>query len=182
MQREIVTPADPADTALADLKDWLAITTSREDALLAGLLGAALETCEAFTRRAVLEATYEEVHRAATGWQTLGLVPVRAITQVERIAQDGSRQPLASDSYLLDIVGGETGRFRLLAPADTGEVAVRYVAGLAPGWAGLPAGLRQGMLRLAAHHYQARGEDPADALPPAAVAAMWHPWRRLRVA
>jgi len=43
----------------------------------------------------------------------------------------------------------------------------------------LPEPLRQGIVRLAAHLYTVRGE--AEAPPPACVAALWRPWRRLRL-
>jgi hypothetical protein len=43
----------------------------------------------------------------------------------------------------------------------------------------VPEPLRQGIVRLAAHLYAARGE--VEAVPPAAVAALWRPWRRVRL-
>jgi hypothetical protein len=38
------------------------------------------------------------------------------------------------------------------------------------------------VLRLAAHFYTYRTDAGAQAEPPAAVAALWRPWRRLRLA
>ena len=55
-------------------------------------------------------------------------------------------------------------------------------AGLAADWAGLPDGLRHGVIRLAAHHYRERDAASAAASPPAAVAALWRPWRAMRLA
>lgn len=49
MKRAIVAAATLAPAALAELKDWLGITTTGEDTSLAAQLRAALETCEAFT-------------------------------------------------------------------------------------------------------------------------------------
>jgi uncharacterized phiE125 gp8 family phage protein len=70
----------------------------------------------------------------------------------------------------------------VLRPGIAGRVAVRFTAGLAPDWAALPEALRHGVLRLAAHQYRQREGDQQSALPPAAVAALWRPWRRLRLA
>lgn len=47
-------------------------------------------------------------------------------------------------------------------------------------WSALPEALRHGVIRLAAHLYR-EGEGAAAAAPPAAVAALWRPWRRMRL-
>jgi len=69
----------------------------------------------------------------------------------------------------------------LLQHIGTGRMAVRFTAGMAATWSGLPESLRQGILRLAAHHYSMRSNEAAESAPPAAVAALWRPWRRLRL-
>jgi uncharacterized phiE125 gp8 family phage protein len=57
---------------------------------------------------------------------------------------------------------------------------VHYRAGLAAGWNGVAEPLRQGVVRMAAHLYAHR--DAADGRgPPAAVTALWLPYRRLRL-
>ena len=89
---------------LAALKQWLAISTGGEDALLQRLLTVAFETCSAFVGAAVL-------------------------------------------------------------PDD---------------WAAVPPSLNEGILRFAAHLYRAREEGTASE-PPAAVAALWRPYRELRL-
>ena len=182
MQRAIVTPAVLSATALAELKDWLAITTTREDAALLDLLRSALDTCQGFTGQVPLATTYEEVHRLSGDWQTLGLGPVSAITGLATIAADGTRQPLAADQYLFDLTPHSAGRFRLLAATTAGRVAATYTAGIAGDWAALPAGLRHGLLRLAAHHFRSRETGADSAVPPTVVAALWQPWRRMRLA
>jgi hypothetical protein len=102
--RTILTPPGPSGTALGELKSWLAISTTADDAALTALLCAALETCEDFT--------------------------------------------------------GET---------------------LAEAWADVPQGLRHGAIRLAAHLYRRRDDEADVSTPPAAVAALWRPWRRLHL-
>ena len=57
---------------------------------------------------------------------------------------------------------------------------VRYGAGRAHDWNGVPEPLRHGIVRMAAHLYTHRdGED--GGAPPAAVTALWLPYRRLRL-
>lgn len=106
--QHIVAQADYSAQPLADLKQWLAITGTRDDAVLTELLATAVAMCERFT----------------------GIAP------------------------LLVIVADE--------------------------WSVLDPGLRHGILRLAAHHYRERDDARLDT-PPAAVAALWRPFRRLRL-
>ncbi len=181
MQRAIVTPPVLASDALAELKDWLAITTDRDDGPLTSLILAGLEMCEAFTRQMPLECTCEEVLKPGADWQRLMTVPVQTIEGVEAIAADGSRQPLPASAYAVTLDPDGGGRIRITAVAGDGRVAVRFSAGMAAGWNGLPIGIRHGIIRLAAHHYRQRDPDGTSASPPAAVAALWQPWRRLRI-
>jgi uncharacterized phiE125 gp8 family phage protein len=182
MKRAIITPAVLADAALGELKAWLAITTSGDDAALTALLETALETCEGFTGTMPLAQLCEEIVPASTCWQRLATRPVQAVTWVEGIPATGARFaiPVADYAVDLDADGGAT--FRLLQTGEADRVAVRFSAGLAAGWADLPESLRHGVLRLAAHHYRQRESDSPQAMPPAAVAALWRPWRRMRVA
>jgi uncharacterized phiE125 gp8 family phage protein len=114
-------------------------------------------------------------------WQVLATRPVQAITALEGIPAEGSRFALPLGSYEIELDADGGGRVRILNPGAAGRIAVRFTAGLASGWSGLPEALRHGVLRLAAHHYRTR-EDSAGDAPPAAIAALWRPWRRLRLA
>ena len=60
------------------------------------------------------------------------------------------------------------------------RIAVAYRAGLAADWPSLPEALRQGAVRLVAHLHAHRDAGD-DAGPPAAVAALWRPYRRMRL-
>lgn len=182
MKRAITVPPVLAAEALDELKDWLAITTTRDDASLARLLRAALETCEAFTGTMPLIATCEEVHVASYEWSRLAAAPVNAITQVEELASDGARTALPVDAYMIDVTADGCGRMRLVRSTGVTRVVVQFDAGLAVDWASLPEGLRHGVIRLAAHNYRERDGGAAKAHPPAAVAALWQPWRRMRLA
>ncbi len=182
MKRTILTPAVLAPAALAELKLWLGISTTLDDAPLAALLRTALEVCEGFTGTLPLQCAVEEVLPASSAWQPLEARPVQAITLVQGVPAEGARfsMPVADYAIELDADGG--GRVRVLNPGTATRIAVRFSAGLAPDWASLPESLRHGVLRLAAHQHRMRDDDAAAPLPPAAVAALWRPWRRLRLA
>lgn len=182
MKRAIITPAVLAASALDELKDWLAITTIKDDAPLQSLLRAALEMCEAFTGQMPLEAMCEEILAASSVWQCLSACPVLSITGIETIAADNTRFALAATDYAIELDADGGARIRVLRQGSAGLVAVRFTAGMALDWASLPDGIRHGILRLAAHNYRQRDQDALSPAPPASVAALWRPWRRLRLA
>lgn len=182
MKRQIVTPAALPPAALAELKQWLGIATAHDDAPLAALLRTAIDMCEAFTGSMPIESGCEEVLPVATNWQTLASRPVQAVTGIEAIAADGTRSALPAAAYAIDLDADGAGRVMLIEPGTAARIAVRFTAGLAPSWDALPEALRHGILRLAAHQHRAREGDGAAPVPPAAVAALWRPWRRMRLA
>ncbi|WP_226018165.1 hypothetical protein [Novosphingobium sp. FKTRR1] len=185
MKRAIVAPPALSSSALADLKAWLGITTSRDDAELTALLRLGLELCEGFTGTMPLQSAVEEILPANGCWQTLSTRPVQAITGIAALAATGLRTALGAGDYDLDLAADGTGLVRLRRPLDQTRVAVQFTAGMAASWEALPEALRQGVMLLAAHQHRQRDGDAKsgpDALPPAAVAALWRPWRRMRLA
>ncbi|WEK45618.1 MAG: hypothetical protein P0Y56_11315 [Candidatus Andeanibacterium colombiense] len=179
--RTILTPPAVPDAALGALKAWLAISTASEDAALTALLAAALDACEAFTGLMVLESTCEEVLPAQSGWQALATKPVQTIAGAEGIPAEGASFALAADAYAIDLDADGGGRFRLIGLGSAGRVAVRFTAGLAAEWDDVPAAIRHGTIRLAAQLYRRRDDEADSATPPASVAALWRPWRRLHL-
>ncbi len=182
MKRTIISPPSLAPGALDELKQWLAITTTRDDAALTALLRSALDACEGFTRQMPLEALCEEVLPATRGWHDLSTTPVQSITSLATLGADGTRTDLDPGDYLFDITAGGCGRINLLVSPEQSRIAALFSAGLAPDWGSLSEGLRHGVIRLAAHQYRERNDGGGDRSPPAAIAALWQPWRRIRVA
>jgi uncharacterized phiE125 gp8 family phage protein len=182
MTRAIIVPPSPAPEALGELKQWLALTGTREDAMLDHLIGSALELCEGFTGQLLLEATCEEVLSASPTWQPLATRPVQAIVAVQSVPAEGARTTLATGAYAIELDSDGGARVRVANPGAAGRIAVRFVAGLAPNWNGLPESLRHGVIRLAAHQHRMRETSSVDPVPPAAVTALWRPWRRMRLA
>lgn len=169
-----------ADRAAAReaMKAFARIEQTHEDGLIGTLCGTALLLCEAFCGRIGVAREAVETLPASSEWRRLGAQPVRAITQVEGLPADGAAFALAVDAYQLDIDANGAGWVRVTQPGAAGQVRVTYEAGLASGWEGLPAPLRQGAVRLAVHLYTHR-DDGREGPPPAAVAALWRPWRRV---
>lgn len=176
----IVLPPGARDEA----KAYLRMVGSDEDALIDRLIKAAAELAERFTGQVLLARTVREtIAIPAAGselsWLRLSRAPVRAITGVEAVGA-GLPETLAAGDYAVDIDSNGDGWIRLLRSPSTRLVAATYEAGLSAEWSGVPEAIRQGVVRLAAHLFANR--DRAEAPPPpAAVTALWRPWRRMRL-
>jgi uncharacterized phiE125 gp8 family phage protein len=175
----LVLPPEAAGAA----KGFLRVERADEDGLIGALTEAAAELCESFTGQVLLARGFAETLAAGRAWQRLGRAPVRAIGPVEALASDGAAQPLASGAYAIDIDARGEGWIRLTAAVEARRIRVEYEAGIAEAWSGLPAALRHGIVRLAAFFYTSRVPDGGRRSdpPPAAVTALWRPYRRLRL-
>lgn len=163
----------PMAVSLAECKTHLRLERDDEDGLLAGFIRTAMALCEAFTGQALIVRDGEQRLAATGGWQRITTLPVVAINAV-----NGADGAWPSTEYETDIDVAGTGWVRLVASGQ--QPIVQFRAGLGADWNGVPEPLRQGIVRLVVHLFTHR--DAADAgPPPAAVAAMWRPWRRLRL-
>ncbi|HUD93426.1 head-tail connector protein [Sphingobium sp.] len=165
--------------SLAELKAYLRIETGGEDAVLAGLLRSAATLCEQFVGQWLVAREARETVAGTGGWQRLSARPVLAIESVAAVDADGESEALPVDAYAIDIDAAGDGWVRSTRAGDRRVLAVSYRAGMAGELNGLPEALRQGIVRLAADHYLARGAE--SAAPPAVVSALWRPFRRMRL-
>lgn len=175
IESDIALPA----VSMAEAQAYARIETGEEEAVLAGLVRTASALCEGFTGQVLIERSFELILPAVRQWQRLGPTPVRSIGEVEALAADGTAAPISSGQYEVDIDSRGDGWLRLLHPTGT-RVRVRGTAGLATNPNGIPEPLRQGILRLVAHLFATR--DGSDGEPPAAISALWRPYRRMRLA
>ena len=180
MVRTTVSNPQLAGTPLDELKQFLSITVTRDDAVLESLLQAAHSLCETFTGLTLLETTFDETICASGQWQTLATRPVRNVLEARLLGSDGTSEALGSSDFEFDIHADGGAIFRLKRTSAASRVAVRITAQIADEWNLIPADLRHGLIRLAAHSYRERDNGPL-AQPPASVAALWRPHRRLKL-
>lgn len=171
--------AVPAVT-LSEAQAFVRIETGEEEALLAGLIRTASNLCEAFVGQVVLARNFTADMAASGRWQRIGVGPVQAISGVEAVALDGTAEALLSDSYAIDIDARGDGWVRLYLPGELKRIRVSGTAGMASDRNAVPEAIRQGVLRLVAHLFSARDAEGGE--PPAAVTALWRPYRRMRMA
>lgn len=144
------------DAARAHLR----IAGDSEDALIEALAGTALALAERFTGTALIAREFSETVDTKSRWQALTALPVTAIDAGIDVAID------------IDTQGVGWVRTR-------GRQSVAYRAGAAAGWGDLPPPIATGVVLLIAHLFDHRESDMA---PPAAVSALWRPYRRMRLA
>lgn len=175
-----LSPPPVAAEAVLAAKAFLRIENDLEDALVANLLAAAIRHVEGFTNLIVLRR--EGVDRLAVSgaWQKLGVTPVHAITAVTALPADGPAFVLPVEAYALDVDGSGDGWIRVTQPVAAARIDVTVDAGLAVGWDDVPEPMRLSILRLTGHLYTYR-DAAEDNGPPAAVAALLRPWRRMRL-
>lgn len=176
-----------APEALAAARAYLRIETADEDAVLSEMIGAAMAMGERFTGQVLLTRTLTEIVPVRREWTRLAATPVRAVTGVEGLPAEGAAFALPVGAYAIDIDAGGDGWVRVPQPGAAGRVRVTLSAGMASEWGTLPEPIRHGILRLSAHLFDARGRaaqsgnDRGDGGVPAAVTALWRPWRRMRL-
>ncbi|GAA4781247.1 hypothetical protein GCM10023219_31880 [Stakelama sediminis] len=167
--------ADARDAAKALMRSG----ASDEDALIGDFAATALALAEQFTATALIARGFEAMLPVSGMWQALDAQPVTAITGVMGVPAEDAAFVLPVTDYAVDIAAEGTGWVRVLHPGAAGRVRVQFNAGLAPDWSGLPAPVAQGVAVLIAHLFEGQGtREPV----PAAVTALWRPFRRMRMA
>jgi uncharacterized phiE125 gp8 family phage protein len=165
---------------LSEAQAFVRVETGEEEAVLAGLIRTASAVCEDFLNRVVIAREFSLNVPASGCWQRLPLTPVRSIAGVETIDSTGATAPMPSASYSIDIDSSGDGWVRVTKGEWPGKLRVSGNAGLADSENDVPEPIRQGVLRLVAHLFTSRDGPGGD--PPAAVTALWRPYRRLRLA
>ncbi|MDO5641890.1 MAG: head-tail connector protein [Paracoccus sp. (in: a-proteobacteria)] len=190
---EETTPAEAA-LPLAELRAHLRLgsgfdlpASMDEDRALAGFLRAAMTTIEGRTGKVLLSRAYRMM---LENWrdgaaQALPMAPVSAVESVAIEMPDGSLRLLDPASwYLVEDAMRPVIRPRgatLPYVPEGGRVVVRFTAGFAESWTGVPADLRQAVLMLAARYYEDRSDEGARHALPMGVSALIERWRAVRV-
>ena len=170
--------SEPA-VSLSEAQAFVRVETGEEEAILAGLVRTASALCEAFLHQVVIARGFTELLRLSADWQRLQAAPVRSIDQVELIADDGTATLLPLAAYAMDIDSAGDGWVRVMTASVGRRVRVTGVAGMAVDPNSVPEPIRQGILRLVAFLFASR--DGSGGEPPAAVTALWRPYRRMRL-
>jgi uncharacterized phiE125 gp8 family phage protein len=173
--------ASPPDVvAVQELKAYLRIDGETEDFLLHDLLRSATSTVEQWLGQLLISRDVEE--RAPIWGQTvrLAMAPVHSVLAVAIAATDGSFQALDPGEWMMVRLPGDVTCIRLAGHTDNIS-EVRYRAGLADDWNGVPEPIRLAVLRTAAHFHGSR-DDPAAPQMPVVIRQLLEPFRIRHIA
>ncbi|MGH6719750.1 MAG: head-tail connector protein, partial [Alphaproteobacteria bacterium] len=176
---------------LAEAKLHLKLDTTDEDVLVDALIDAATEACRRFTGRELVSQTWRLMLDAAPDGGAIELPrpPLIAVTHVKTYDDADAATTFAAGNYFVDTasvpgrVVPRTGATWPTVGRAANGLEVEFVAGFGAQASAVPAPLRQGILVLVAYGYErreAQAEEPATL--PAAVRALWQPFRVARLA
>ncbi|HEX5257585.1 MAG TPA: hypothetical protein VFW35_02255 [Sphingomicrobium sp.] len=195
---------------MSEAQAYVRIETGEEEAILAGLIRTASALCESFINQVVIARPFTLAVPTSGQWERFQITPVRSITDVSSVDASGAATVLPAGSYEIDIDSTGDGWVRvtqspfvltslaasngsatatidpsdgsLLAGQGSGALRLQVSgsAGMADDENDVPEPIRQGVLRLVAHLFTVRDGDGGE--PPAAVTALWRPYRRMRMA
>lgn len=175
---ESPVPGD-APVSLNEARGWLRLGATIDDAVVAGLVRAATNICGAFIGHWLVIRAAEERLSIAAGGMRLHARPVVAIDAVVLLAAGGGETALDHDGYRLHRGRDGSARLMIDRPGDAAEVRITYRAGVAADANAIPEAIRQGIVRMVQHLHDAR--DGTSEAPPAMIAALWQPWRRIQL-
>lgn len=185
MIKRTVSPTTEPVT-LPEAKGHLNITVADDDTLISGLISAAREVCETFTRRALVSQTWRmDLDGFPMDEIQLAPLELQSVTSVAYIDADGVAQTVDPGKYAVDTSGGVIypayGEQWPSTRAQRNAVTITYVAGYGAASA-VPQVIKQAMLLLISELYENREESgPSNVaqLPMTAERLLW-PYRDLR--
>ncbi len=162
MPEKLITAPATEPITLDEAKAQLRYTSDAQDDVIMALIEDARDLCEAETRRALMEQTWEQSRCGFMDEMILGRAPVASITSIKYTDVQGAEQTLANTEYVLDNSSNSSARV-VLAPNKSwpavytgiNTVRIRYVAGYANA-AAVPRALRRWMLMQITHWFKNR--------------------------
>jgi len=169
---DIKTTVEPQiePVTVKELKDYLKLDYTTDDALLTALICSARQWAEKYTSRSFICRTLKAHFENHSEKVRLPYAPIYSVTTVTRVRENqSSTLTLNSDYY----VNGVADKYLTLSSLGFGNVPpgvspldnlqswnleVTFVAGYGYSASDIPSGIRHGVLRLAGYLYENRNE------------------------
>lgn len=161
IRNRLVTPPAVEPVTLAEAKTYVRVDHASDDVVLQGMIEAAREVAEHFTRRAFITQVWETTHaygvQAASSW-AFGRRPVQSIQSVTAYAEDGTPTVMPVGEYALDgdtIVLGFAKAWPI-GQRQVDALVVRWTAGYGAAPDDVPGAIRAAILQMVAAQYADR--------------------------
>lgn len=160
--RVVIQPATEP-LSLAEVKSYLRVTGSDDDAFISFLIGVARETAEHEIGRSLITQTREKILDVFPIDIRLDYPTVQSVTSIKFLDENGDEQTLSTSSYKLDNASDSGPAWIKIATGlawpstcpEINAVRVRYVAGWTNA-AEVPQSIKQWMLLNIGHWYENR--------------------------
>ncbi len=183
MKKQLISMATQLPVLLSEVRDFLKISHTDEDALIASYIRAATGACENFTGRKLIKQQWQ---LTLNSWDNeiiqIPLSPILTIDKVE-VWNMGTFQEIAASNYLLDNISyqakilPQTGYQWPVPEIDVAGVKITVSVGFGEGQNDIPHDIRLGLLHWVAAVYDS-GELAGDQSIVMAE-KLWQPYRRL---
>lgn len=185
----LLTPPAVEPVTLAEMKDYLRISSASEDDLLTGLIATARETVEKLTGTALVSQSWRLY---LDDWPQQGIVripcyPIALIAAVTAYGPEGDPTVIDAGDIFLD-ASLRPARLYLASPAialrPMNGMEIDFVAGFGEAGTDVPDGLRRAIKVLVAHCYEFRGAAAAQDQPmsfPPGFDRLIAAWRRMAI-
>lgn len=173
-----------AAVTLEEARAYLRVDSDDENALISAMIDAAEKHVEQFTGRVLLTREFELVYDQAGRTIEIPKSPLRAVTKIEVVSEEGVKTEVPASIYDVAI-SGTLGRVRLkpgcIWPEHRGFASFIITVDAGYGQAAdVPQGLKQAVLAAVAVLFESRGEVDMEKLN-AAVAPLCRPFKVWRV-
>lgn len=151
---------------LAEAKAHLRISGTDENDLINGLIQAAREMAETYTKRQLITATYAAKYRDfpdSEGSIQIPRTPLQSVSSITYVDNQGSTQTLSTDVY--EVLDDDVEAWIVLKPLQSWPevqaerkqaVTVTFVAGYGNAGSDVPAAAKSAMLMLLGHLFENR--------------------------
>lgn len=198
------TPPGAEPLTLDEVKTFLRLDHSHDDAFVTGLIGVARQFCESKTGRSLVTRSYSlyldrwPCTSGSAWWDgvregasvageaeilPLPRPPLVSVMQVNVYAADHTSTVFPAANYYVDKAGcpGRIVLMQGVLPPVPGRVAngieIQFKAGYGTTPQTIPVLLRQGMKQLIAHLYEHRGDSPEQALAVSGADSIFQSYR-----
>lgn len=161
---KVTTAAAAAVISTADMKAFLKVDSSSEDAMIDVLIAAATHHAQNYLEQAFITQTITEKFDSFDAFR-LSVHPVASVEEVAYLDSAGDEQTLDSSVYVADtysrraVIELANGQTWPTALAQRNAVSIKYVAGYGAAGANVPADIRLAIMQIVADAYNNRQDD-----------------------
>lgn len=173
---------------LSKVKGFLYIVGTQDDVLLQSMMSAAVECCEKYIRRNILETTlglwFDRGEILERMMKDYSIHTPRgrliSVTRISTYEEDGTETVVPVADYFVDNTSEHEGRIHFLVHHDGTRLLNALYIEINVGYETIPQSLIQGMQMLIAHWFENR-EAYENGIVPKSIQKIWSPERLWRV-